>query len=116
MRFADKTVLYIPTRFISMMRGAVSDYITSITKRVGGVTIDDVRGAWVMADDTLCVEPMSRITWWHEQGEPAIYAMRAIVGYMLHQLGEEAVLVEVTRAHQTQALIITAASDEDESW
>lgn len=107
MRFADKTTLYIPSRFIGMLVWDVAELIKSITQRVGGVTIEPARGGYVMADGSLCMEPISKVVWWHRHQEPAMCDIYKIARILLHR-GEEAVLVEYQRAAGTTARLLTS--------
>lgn len=114
MRFADKTTIYIPTHFISMMKGDIADIIKIITQQIGGATIEYVRGSYIMEDGTLCTEPISKVAWWHRHQEPALIYVYKIARTLMER-GEEAVLVEYQRGSGTIARLITRADVEEQN-
>lgn len=113
MRFADKTTVYIPSHFISMLTGRVTDIIKTMTQHIGGVTIEAARGGYVMLDGTLCIEPISKVSWWHHPNDPALLYLCKIVREMIEQ-GEEAVLVEYQRPSGTTARLLTKVDVEEQ--
>ena len=113
MRFADKTTIYIPSHFISMLTGDIAELIKTMTYWVGGVTIESARGGYVMEDGSLCIEQISKVTWWHQHQEPAIIYVCKIARALIER-GEEAVLVEYQRESGTIARLITRVDVEEQ--
>lgn len=113
MRFADKTTIYIPSHFISMMAGDIAEIIKTITNQLGGVTIETARGGYVMGDGSLCIEGISKVSWWHAPKEPAIIHVYKIARALIER-GEEAVLVEYHREAGTVARLLTKVDVEEQ--
>lgn len=115
MRFADKTTIYIPSNFISMMTGDIADIIKATTQQIGGVTIEAVRGGYVMGDGSLCIEQISKVVWWHEPQHPALIYVCKIARALIER-GEEAVLVEYQRESDTTARLLTKVDVEESDY
>jgi len=113
MRFADKTTIYIPSHFISMLTGDIAELIKTMTQQIGGVTIESARGGYVMEDGSLCMEPVTKVTWWHQHQEPALIYVCKIARALIER-GEEAVLVEYQRESDISARLIARANVEEQ--
>lgn len=97
MRFADKLVIYIPSKRIhdadDSARKTLQDRIDALTADAGGCTVVHGHGEYIMHGSYVKVaEPVAIYTWW--------WPMLSLRKHMplVHQLiemGEESVLVEV---------------------
>ncbi|CAB1282920.1 hypothetical protein [Xylella phage Cota] len=113
MRFADKTTISIPNHFISMLTGEIAEIIKTITQQIGGVTIESARGGYVIDDGSLCIEGISKVSWWHAPQEPALIHVCKIARALIER-GEEAVLVEYQREAGTVARLLTKVDVEEQ--
>ena len=107
MNYCNKTTIYIPAK----LSGCTAVTIPSdrITAAVGGVTFEDVRGAYTMPDGSTAYDHIIKYSWWHKLNEPTI-AYIATIARALIDLGETAVLVEYQRTARRDGNIGTVIS------
>lgn len=93
MWFADKFVIYIPTK----KYGLVVEQVIALTALAGGCTRTEAVGSYVMDDGTLCTEPMTLVAFFltGAKRQRARDQIQILVN-MLTASGEECVLVEHT--------------------
>lgn len=109
-----RTSIYIPSHLTR--RFDVHALIEQITRGVGGVTIDDKRGAWVSPKDGLVCEHIAVYSWWHTPACPHVLEVTKIARTLLVEAKEEAVLIEYVRPHGHTAVIAKLNDDGEVTW
>ena len=110
---SQRTSIYIPSH--RAHRYDMHDVIEAITRKMGGCTIDDKRGAWVSPKDGLVYEHVSVYSWWHKPNESAMqYGVRLLARQLL-LAGEEAVLIEFLR-EQWQTAVLATLKEGEVTW
>ena len=108
MRFADKTAIYIPLGLTGIGK-PIEQVAQIITGSVGGVSITEIRGGYVMAAGNCHYERLCKYEWWHEGSDWITTMVKRIARELILEHDEESVLVEFTRGGLTEAHLLLPA-------